>query len=130
MKYDQFEINNYRAIKGPLKISLKNKIISLVGINECGKTTILQAIFAFDYSNDNLNESKHIKDIKNLYKLEDETCEIKATISASKSKLISIVDSIIVKNVTQQNNGLDTNNTNSTESNDDNNSIYSKLLKY
>ena len=129
MKYDQFEINNYRAIKGPLKISLKNKIIPLVGINECGKTTILQAIFAFDYSNDNLNESKHIKDIKNLYKLEDETCEIKATISASKSKLISIVDSIIVKNVTQQNNGLDTNNTNSTESNDDNNSIYSKIIE-
>ena len=129
MKYEEFEINNYRAIKGPLKISLKNKIIPLVGINECGKTTILQAIFAFDYSNDNLNESKHIKDIKNLYKLEDETCEIKATISASKNKLISIVDSIIVKNVTQQNNELDTNNTNSTESNDDNNSIYSKIIE-
>ena len=98
MQYNKFIIKNYRAIKGPLEINLKNKIVPLVGINECGKTTILQAIFAFDMANDDLNKSKHIQNIGNLYALEDDTCEIKAIISIRKEELISIINELIKEN--------------------------------
>lgn len=68
MRYLSFEIRNYRAIEGPLVIDLeKSNLVPLVGINECGKTTILQAIYCFDNSNDEEYDGKHLKDIKNLY---------------------------------------------------------------
>lgn len=68
MEYKSFTIQNYRAISQPLIISLEsNTLIPLIGINECGKTTILHAIFAFDYMNDNEYEGKHLQNIKNLY---------------------------------------------------------------
>ena len=98
MQYSKFTIKNYRAIKGPLKIDLKNKIVPLVGINECGKTTILQAIFAFDIANDNLNKSKQIQNIGNLYALEDDTCEIEASINIYKEELINIIENLITYN--------------------------------
>lgn len=98
MQYSKFVIKNYRAIKGPLEIDLKNKIVPLVGINECGKTTILQAIFAFDFANDELNSGKHVKDISNLYALEDDKCEIKAVVDISKVELIAIIRELIKKN--------------------------------
>ncbi|MGE5456338.1 MAG: AAA family ATPase [Ignavibacteriales bacterium] len=95
MQYNKFIIKNYRAIKGPLEIDLKNKIIPLVGINECGKTTILQAIFAFDRGNDYLNSGKQVNDISNLYALEDEPCEIKAVIDLKKAELIALISGLI-----------------------------------
>ena len=53
MEFLSFTISNYRAITDQIKITLKDKgLIPLVGINECGKTTILQSIFSFDFVND------------------------------------------------------------------------------
>lgn len=98
MQYNKFIIRNYRAIKGPLEIDLKNKIVPLVGINECGKTTILQAIFAFDFANDDLNKGKQVRDISNLYALEDDICEIKAIIDITKEEFINVVSSIKKRN--------------------------------
>ena len=140
MKYNKFIIKNYRAIKGPLEIDLKNKIVPLVGINECGKTTILQAIFAFDYTNDELNKSKQVHDISNLYFLEDDVCEIKAIIDIKKEELIDVVSTLVKKNENQHltNNGkLESLEENSEEWNTINsqnnkldgiNSVYSDLL--
>ena len=46
----------------------KDLIKVLTGIRRCGKSTILDAIFAFDYQNDNLNKKyKQLNDTKNLY---------------------------------------------------------------
>lgn len=101
MEYNKFVIKNYRAIKGPLEIDLKNKIVPLVGINECGKTTILQAIFAFDFANDELNYGKQVQDISNLYALEDDICEIRAIVDISKEELKDIINTLIKKNENQ-----------------------------
>lgn len=69
MKFTSFEIVNYRGISEPLKIDLKkDSLIPLIGINECGKTTILQAIFCFDLINDGDYNKKHITNTLNLYK--------------------------------------------------------------
>jgi predicted ATP-dependent endonuclease of OLD family len=68
MRYLTFTIKNYRAITGPLEIDVNKKtLIPIIGINESGKTTILQAIFSFDYYNDEFNqEGRHLKDTTNL----------------------------------------------------------------
>ena len=47
MRFTGFHIKNYKAIED-LLIVLNNTLIPLIGINESGKTLILQAILAFD----------------------------------------------------------------------------------
>ncbi len=77
-----------------MTISLANNpLLPLIGINECGKTTILQAIYSFDEANDNGYEGKHLKDTLNLYKTEDEQEPlITATIETNYSNLEKIVE--------------------------------------
>ncbi len=49
MEYGKFWIRNYRAITGPLEVDVaRTPLVPIIGVNECGKTTILSAIFAFD----------------------------------------------------------------------------------
>jgi len=70
MRYMKFIIENYRAITGPLVLDIhKNSLTPIIGINECGKTTILHAIFALDWMNDKLNRGRHLEDVSNLYEL-------------------------------------------------------------
>ncbi|MCL1994844.1 MAG: ATP-binding protein [Defluviitaleaceae bacterium] len=87
MKITNFKIKNYRAISKELSIDLTRRIIPLVGINECGKTTILQSIFCFDFNNDNLYDGRHLKNIDNLYSTaKSEPCKITAEISCTKEE--------------------------------------------
>ncbi len=55
MKYVKFKIENFRGIKS-LEIDLPEspKIITLVGLNESGKTTILEALNYFTYNPESL----------------------------------------------------------------------------
>ena len=96
MKYKDFTIENYRAIVGPLKIDVTKGIVPLVGVNECGKTTILQAIFCFDYTNDDINEKRHLENILNLYETKNNgICSITATIEAPAKTIINILQEMI-----------------------------------
>lgn len=80
MKYNSFTIQNYRAIKEPLIVDInKQTLVPIIGVNECGKTTILQAIFSFDHFNDDLNKGDQLKNTLNLYKT---SSKIKPTITA------------------------------------------------
>ena len=95
MKYKKFIIKRYKAITEPLEIKLeKLSLVPIIGINECGKTTILQAIFAFDSLNDKLNEGLHLKNIENLYSTSVETSEISANIEAEWDDLLDILNDI------------------------------------
>ncbi len=68
MRFTSFTIKNYRAITGPLVIDLSKKsLLPIIGTNESGKTTILQAIFAFDSYNDKFNDGLHLSNTSNLY---------------------------------------------------------------
>lgn len=53
MRYTQFRITNYKGIREPLELDLDiqpdNKIYTLIGLNESGKTTILEAINDFEF---------------------------------------------------------------------------------
>ena len=93
MKYKNFIINNYRAIKGPMTIDLENtRLMPIVGINECGKTTILKAIYCFDFSNDKNYDGKHLISLDNLYTTTTkEEHRIDATISSDSKDLKNIL---------------------------------------
>lgn len=68
MQFKRFIIRSYRAITGPLEIDVAgNPLIPIIGVNECGKTTILNAILAFDKYADNLNGGRQLEDTHNLY---------------------------------------------------------------
>lgn len=76
MKYTKFIIKNYKAID-ELTVNLSRNVIPLIGVNESGKTSILQAILAFDKDKDNLLDGVHIE-TKNKYKTSQSPCELKA----------------------------------------------------
>lgn len=99
MKYLTFTIDNYKAIKH-VEIEIdKNRLLPLIGANESGKTSILQAIFAFDYSNDKENEGKHLKGIRNLYKpTNHDDAAITAVIKLDKDELRAIFSDAEVEN--------------------------------
>jgi predicted ATP-dependent endonuclease of OLD family len=93
MNYISFTISKYRAID-ELEVKLDTKLIPLVGINECGKTTILQAIYSFDYSNDAEYEGRHINSIRNLYDTVDHDSVITAKIALKRKDIIDEVKTI------------------------------------
>ena len=96
MKYQKFYIENYRAIKEKLCVDLSPRIIPLVGVNECGKTTILQGIFCFDYYNDDENAGNHLINITNLYSTSpDGDCIISADIECTWNELVKCVSRAI-----------------------------------
>jgi predicted ATP-dependent endonuclease of OLD family len=101
MKYKKFTIKNYKAIREKIEIDLsKRSLLPIVGINECGKTSILKSILAFDYTNDDLNGSvKHLKDhTKNLYNYTDQALlQIEAEIEITKDEFKQICDGLKVK---------------------------------
>lgn len=97
MRYLKFVIENYRAITGPLEIDLsKRSLMPIIGINESGKTTVLQAIFAFDINNDDTSgEKRHLKDIQNLYRTQPARPLVTAHIYYAKHELASIIRDLI-----------------------------------
>ena len=94
MKYLQFKIKKYKAIDEELEIDIhKSRLVPIIGINECGKTTILHGIFSFDYHNDSFDDTiHHLKDVKNLYKTgEKEPAVISAKVSLNWNDFLEIL---------------------------------------
>lgn len=84
MRYNKFIIEKYKAIQKPIEINVSKKsLIPIIGINEYGKTTILNAIYSFDYWNDKYNDTtKHLDDVENLYSTKNEPAVITGIIEA------------------------------------------------
>src|SRR5688572_4452532 len=93
MRYLRFVIRNYRAITQPLEIDVaRHSLMPIIGVNECGKTTILHAIFAFDFLNDKLNDNgRHLKDTRNLYQTGTRGGRIAAVIEISKDEYAEVL---------------------------------------
>ena len=121
MKYKSFEIEKYKGIdidtsSPTLKIKLQEgKATALIGINECGKSTILKAICAFDYRNDDKNEQyKHLSTLKNRNKagLSDDTAIIYANFGIEQSDITWLLDyfnehNLFIKDTMVENNEVD-----------------------
>lgn len=79
MKYKKFIIDGYRGIGEVTEINIsKESLIPIIGKNESGKTTCLEAILAFDNINDSQYSGKHLENVENLYS----TLELPIKISA------------------------------------------------
>lgn len=92
MKYKEFQIENFKGIQS-LKFELDNrapisKIFTLVGLNESGKTTILEAL-GFFY--DNVKDEKELTITKSIV---DDVHEL-----IPKSKKSLFTDSISVVSI-------------------------------
>jgi hypothetical protein len=60
----------------------------VIGVNESGKTTVLQAIFAFDGYNDDFNDNgRHLQDTSNLYRTSSPQATVTADIEFALSEL-------------------------------------------
>lgn len=71
MRYKRFEVEKYKAVKeSPIKIG--EQPIPIIGLNESGKTSILEGIFRFDYRNDSLASEKNLQFINRYYPSEGE----------------------------------------------------------
>lgn len=90
MRYLSFSVDNYRGISSPVTISLKKQsLYPVIGINESGKTTILHAVFAFDYFNDKLNDNgRHLKDVGSLYEVPPKPPLVTAVVACTVSDLL------------------------------------------
>lgn len=78
MKYLSFTIEDYRAVKNAT-IQVSNSLIPIIGINESGKTTVLQSILAFDKNSDKYNRGAHLIH-KNKYETKDHSGKVVANI--------------------------------------------------
>lgn len=78
MIYKRFIIKNYKAIQ-EVEIDVNKAIIPLIGINESGKTSILQGILAFDKTKDSILDGVHV-DVKNRYNTKQNACILKAQV--------------------------------------------------
>lgn len=54
MHYTEFGFKNFKGIR-ELTLDLSGDVTTLIGLNESGKTTILEAIFCFSYGAENLD---------------------------------------------------------------------------
>lgn len=54
MEYTEFSFQNFKGIK-EMTLPLIGGVTTLIGLNESGKTTILEAIFCFSYGAENLD---------------------------------------------------------------------------
>lgn len=80
MKFIKFEIKEYRAIEN-ITVDLNHKILPIIGVNESGKTSILQAILAFDKGQDRLNKGYHLEYTNRYDTIKKQDCKITAHIS-------------------------------------------------
>src|SRR4051794_6960495 len=54
MRYRAFHFENYKGIES-MDLALSGDVTTLIGLNESGKTTILEAIFCFSYGAEDLD---------------------------------------------------------------------------
>lgn len=94
MYIKKFIIERYRAITRPIEFNFeKQSLFPIIGVNECGKTSILNALFAFDSYNDTSNDTiKHLDDVWNLYDTVVEPAIIKAEVVCTKDEIIGILE--------------------------------------
>ncbi len=90
MKYTKFQIQGYKAIE---KVSVtvgRNNLIPIIGVNESGKTSILEAILSFDKSKDDVNGGRHLQ-FKNRYEIAKSDCSIDAYVIIESQKDIDSI---------------------------------------
>lgn len=96
MKIVDFKIENYRAIES-VELNLNFSMNPIIGINESGKTSILQALLSFDKTRDRLNQGEHLS-FQNKYSTKDtKNCFIEASLYLDEEEFEELIKYISVK---------------------------------
>lgn len=96
MKIVNFKIENYRAIES-VELNLNFSMNPIIGINESGKTSILQALLSFDKTRDRLNQGEHLS-FQNKYSTKDtKNCFIEASLYLDEEEFEELIKYISVK---------------------------------
>lgn len=96
MKIVNFKIENYRAIES-VELNLNFSMNPIIGINESGKTSILQALLAFDKTRDRLNQGEHLS-FQNKYSTKDtKNCFIEASLYLDEEEFEELIKYINIK---------------------------------
>lgn len=88
MHYKKFTIHNFKGIDGPICVDVeKYPFLPIIGLNESGKSTILEAIFAFDSFNDTEYEGRHLHNVHNIWALGSSDPVVTAEVSVEPGEL-------------------------------------------
>lgn len=91
MEITEYRIRNYKAITD-ISLKLNYSIIPIIGVNEAGKTSILQAILAFDKNRDKTNSGSHLE-FQNKYSIKDtKDSKISVNVKLDKKEIKELVD--------------------------------------
>lgn len=96
MKFTKFQIKNYRAIKD-IELDLNYSINPIIGVNESGKTSILQAILSFDKGQDKLNAGGHLEYTNRYDTINASDCDIIGHIELSDKDFEKMIKSLKIK---------------------------------
>jgi len=96
MKFVKFKIKEYRAIN-EITVDLNHQIIPLIGVNESGKTSILQAILSFDKGADKLNKRYHLEYTNRYDTIKKQDCQISAHFSLNSKDYEKLFKSLKTK---------------------------------
>lgn len=96
MRYTAFSFRNFKGI-GQMSLHLDGEVTTLIGLNESGKTTILEAIFCFTYGAENLD----VLD-PNMASLRDPERWIPISLRANFNDTISISASVELSELDQK----------------------------
>lgn len=101
MRITKFRIRNYKAISDT-EIKLNYSINPIIGVNESGKTSVLQAILAFDKNRDRVNSGNHLE-FQNKYSTKlTKDSKISAYIKLTKQELKDLVNVLEIQTGTQE----------------------------
>ncbi|HMG14218.1 MAG TPA: AAA family ATPase [Saprospiraceae bacterium] len=93
MRYKKFTITGYRGLKDNTEIDIsKSSLYPIIGKNESGKTTCLEAIHTFDFSNDSEHSGKHLNNIENLYSTVESPISITAEIEVDSNIKLNLFE--------------------------------------
>lgn len=96
MKFKKFEIQNYRAIEH-IEVELNHQILPIIGVNESGKTSILQAILSFDKGQDKVNNGQHLEYENRYAGIKKQECNIIAHILLKEDDFEKLFKSLKIK---------------------------------
>jgi hypothetical protein len=89
VRYNRFHIEKYKAIKDSF-VSVLNEPVPLIGVNESGKSSVLEAVARFDYRNDTIADQKKWK-FFNRYMPDEKIFSVVAEIAVDSSADIETI---------------------------------------
>lgn len=105
MKYSNFKINLYKGLRDA-SIKIGDKPIPIIGLNESGKSSALEAICRFDFRNDEF-ATEHQWEFYNRYNSSDRLFSVEAKIQLDQNEVESTLEGFTDEEMVELRNNID-----------------------